>query len=132
MGLPNPSREETRFSGANGDRETSFFSVHLAMNRIGNLTRLVHTLLCLMPVNTYIDTSNDITPRDQNACNWIAYREELVVACIFLRQLISIEMTFISFFRTYIYLLKYRTSTESLFIGTAYTSSCHTTSFRAR
>ena len=39
MGLPNPSRE-TKFSGANGDREIFIFPVQLTTSRIGNLTRL--------------------------------------------------------------------------------------------
>ena len=43
MGLPNPSRE-TKFSGANGDRETFIFLVQLTTSRIGNLTRLILTL----------------------------------------------------------------------------------------
>ena len=41
---PKPSRE-TKFSGANGDREMFVFPVQLTMSRIGNLTRLIHTLL---------------------------------------------------------------------------------------
>ena len=40
---PNPSRE-TKFSGANGDREISFFPVQLTTSRTDNLTRLIHTL----------------------------------------------------------------------------------------
>ena len=36
-----------QFSGANADREISIFSVHLTTSRIGNLTRLVHTLAIL-------------------------------------------------------------------------------------
>ena len=43
MGLPNPSRE-TRFSGANGDREKNIFPVQLTTSRFGNLTRLILTL----------------------------------------------------------------------------------------
>ena len=43
MGLPNPSCE-TKFSGANGDREIFIFPVQLTTSRIGNLTRLIHTL----------------------------------------------------------------------------------------
>ena len=31
----------------NGDREISMFSVQLTTSRIGNLTRLIHTLLCV-------------------------------------------------------------------------------------
>ena len=43
MGLPNSSRE-TKFSGANGDREIIIFVVQLTTSRIGNLTRLILTL----------------------------------------------------------------------------------------
>ena len=43
MGLPKQSRE-TKFSGANGDREILSNSVQLATSRIGNLTRLIFTL----------------------------------------------------------------------------------------
>ena len=38
--MPNPSRE-TKFSGANGDREKSIFPVQLTTSRIGNLTLAV-------------------------------------------------------------------------------------------
>ena len=40
---PNPSRE-TKVSGANRDREIFIFPVQLTMSRIGDLTRLIHTL----------------------------------------------------------------------------------------
>ena len=50
---PNPFRE-TKFSGANGDREIYIFSVQLTTSKIGNLTRLLHTLLHVMTLNTYI------------------------------------------------------------------------------
>ena len=43
-GRLNPSRE-TKFSGANGDREMFIFPVQLTTSRIGKLTRLIHTLL---------------------------------------------------------------------------------------
>ena len=43
MGLPNPFRE-TQFSGANAEREIFIFPVQLTTCRIGNLTRLIHTL----------------------------------------------------------------------------------------
>ena len=43
MGLPDPSRE-TKFSGANADSEILFFPVQLTTSRIGNLTRLIHTV----------------------------------------------------------------------------------------
>ena len=41
--LPNPSRE-TKFSGANADREIFVFPVELTTSRIGKLTRLIYTL----------------------------------------------------------------------------------------
>ena len=43
MGLPNPSRE-TKFSGANGEREILIFPVQLTTSRIGTLTRLILAL----------------------------------------------------------------------------------------
>ena len=43
MGLSNLSRE-TKFSGANGDREILIFPDQLTTSRIGNFTRLIHTL----------------------------------------------------------------------------------------
>ena len=52
MGLPNPSRE-TKFSGANGDREISIFPVQLTMSRIGSLIRLILTL-AICDDHTYI------------------------------------------------------------------------------
>ena len=43
-GLPSPSRE-TKFSGANEDREIFIFPVQLTTSRIGSLTRLILTLV---------------------------------------------------------------------------------------
>ena len=43
MVLPNSFRE-TKFSGANADSEMFIFPVQLTTSRIGNLTRLIHTL----------------------------------------------------------------------------------------
>ena len=51
----NPSRE-TNFSGAYRDREMFIFSVQLTTSRIGNLTRLIYTLLCVMTIHTYTHT----------------------------------------------------------------------------
>ena len=45
-GLPNPSRE-TKFSGANGNKEKIIFPIQLTTSRIGNLTRLILTLVAL-------------------------------------------------------------------------------------
>ena len=52
-GLPNPPRE-TKFSGAkNANREMVIFPVQLTASRIGNLTRLIHTLaMCVTIHNT--------------------------------------------------------------------------------
>ena len=54
-GRLNPSRE-TKFSGTHGDRGILIFSVQLTTSRIGNLTRLIHTLLYVMTVHTHIHT----------------------------------------------------------------------------
>ena len=43
---------ETKFSGANGDREIFIFPVQLTTSRIGNLSRLIHTLLYVMTTNS--------------------------------------------------------------------------------
>ena len=51
----NPSRE-TKFSGTHGDRGMFIFPVQLTTSRIGNLTRLIHTLLHVMTIHTYIHT----------------------------------------------------------------------------
>ena len=51
-GRPNPSRE-TKFSGANGDREVFIFPIQLTTSRIGSLNQLIHTLLHVMAIHTY-------------------------------------------------------------------------------
>ena len=43
---------KTKFSGANGDREMFIFPVQLTTSRIGNLTRLIHTLLYVFTIQT--------------------------------------------------------------------------------
>ena len=48
----NPSRE-TKFSGTYGDMGIFIFPVQLATSRIGNLTRLINTLLYVMTIHTY-------------------------------------------------------------------------------
>ena len=45
---------DTKFSGANGDREILNFPIQLTTSRIGNLARLIHTLLYVMTIHTYI------------------------------------------------------------------------------
>ena len=52
----NPSRE-TKSSGANGGRETSISPVQLTTSRIGNLTRLIHTLAICATIHTYHQAS---------------------------------------------------------------------------
>ena len=56
----NPSRE-TKFSGTHGDRGIFIFPVQLTTSRIGNLTRLIHTLLYVMTIHTYIHTAEPIS-----------------------------------------------------------------------
>ena len=50
MGLPNPSRE-TKFSGANVDREIFIFPVQLTTSRIGSHTRLIHALAICVTIH---------------------------------------------------------------------------------
>ena len=50
--MPNPSRE-TKFSGANADREMFIFPVQLTTSRIANLTRLLHALAICVTIHTY-------------------------------------------------------------------------------
>ena len=46
---------ETKFSGANGDRGTFIFHIQLTTtSRIGNLTRLINTLLFVSDNHTYV------------------------------------------------------------------------------
>ena len=54
--LPNPCRE-TNVSGANGDREILIFPVQPTTSRIGNLTRLIHTLLAICGDHTQEQTT---------------------------------------------------------------------------
>ena len=58
-GRLNPSRE-TKFSGTYEDRGMFIFPVQLTTIRIGNLTRLIYTLLYVMTVHTYIHTYTHI------------------------------------------------------------------------
>ena len=51
MRLPNPS-PETKFTGANADREIFIFSFQLTTSRIGNLTRLIHGLAICVTIHT--------------------------------------------------------------------------------
>ena len=54
-----PTSRETKFSGANNaDRENMIFPVQLTSCRIGNLTRLIHSLAICMCDHTYIHTTS--------------------------------------------------------------------------
>ena len=50
-GRLNPSRE-VKISGTYGDRGIFIFPVQLTTSRIGNFTRLIHTLLNAMTIHT--------------------------------------------------------------------------------
>ena len=60
MRMPNPFRE-TKFSGANADREILIFLVQLTTCRIGNLTRLIHTLSICVTIHTTINMQPPFT-----------------------------------------------------------------------
>ena len=45
---------ETKFLGANADREICIFPVQLTTSRTGSLTRLIHTLATCVTMHTYI------------------------------------------------------------------------------
>ena len=55
MGRLNPSRE-IEISGTHRDRGILFFPVQLTTSRIGNLIRLIHTLLYVITIHTFTDT----------------------------------------------------------------------------
>ena len=59
MGRPNPSRA-TKFSGAYGDSGIFIFPAQLTTSRIGNLTRLIHTLLYVMTTHVMYKNCDDI------------------------------------------------------------------------
>ena len=61
MGRLNPSRE-TKFSGTHGDRRVFIVSVQLTTSIIGNLIRLIHILLYVMTIHTYIPYLEDYWP----------------------------------------------------------------------
>ena len=46
----------SKFSGTHGDRGIFIFLVQLTTSKIGNLTRLIHTVLYVMTIHTYIHT----------------------------------------------------------------------------
>ena len=50
-GTAEPAPRETKFSGPNGDREKPIFLFQLTTSKIGNLTRLIHTMLSVMTLH---------------------------------------------------------------------------------
>ena len=59
--MPNPFRE-TKFPGANEDREKNIFPVQLTTSRIGNLNRLILLLLYAMTIHTLNVRNNSFLP----------------------------------------------------------------------
>ena len=49
-------------SGTHGDRGMFIFPVQLATSRIGNLTRLIHSLLYVITIHTYIYAVEGVDP----------------------------------------------------------------------
>ena len=52
-----------QLSDTHGDRGIFIFPVQLTTSRIDNLTRLIHTLLYVMTIHTYIHTSQSMIER---------------------------------------------------------------------
>ena len=71
---------ETKFSGANGDMEIFIFSVQLNTRRIGNLTRLILTLLDVMTIHTCLHAYIGSTVVVRRGNGSVSYS-----ACTFLR-----------------------------------------------
>ena len=55
------SLPRVRRHGTHGDRGMFIFPVQLATSRIGNLARLIHTLLYVMTIHTYIHTQGTLS-----------------------------------------------------------------------
>ena len=58
---------ETKSSGANADREIFIFRVQLTTSRIGNLTRLIHTLAICVTIHAYISGCDENTRDGKHA-----------------------------------------------------------------
>ena len=72
------SCRETKFSGTHGDRGILFFPVQLTTSRIGNLARLIHTLLYVMTIHIYIHTY--VVPRIAWKCRQVKRLTEPQIA----------------------------------------------------
>ena len=58
VGTAEPVSRDQIFRHARGQRGILIFLVQLTTSRIGNLTRLIHTLLCVMTIHAYIHSGN--------------------------------------------------------------------------
>ena len=67
-GLPDPFRE-TKFSGANADREIFIFLVQLMTSRISNLIRLIHTLAICVTIHAHQSTSAQNTSSEHKGAH---------------------------------------------------------------
>ena len=75
--LTRDGSRETKLSGTNGDRGMFIFPVQLTTSRIGNLTRLIHTLLYVMTIHTYIHTNAKYyikTTSKDSTLGWASYK----------------------------------------------------------
>ena len=70
------------------------FPVQLTTSRIGNLTRLIHTLLYVMTIHTYIYTSSIIDPPLGGRCEWHRMTRMTGPDCAVMCNLINIHTTY--------------------------------------
>ena len=86
MGRLNPS-SEAKFSGTHEDRGIFIFPVQLTTSMIGNLTRLIHTLLYVMTIHihTYIHTECMCSPTTTVKTSYCAW-------CPLLRTILKREL----------------------------------------
>ena len=75
-----PSRE-TKFSGASADGEISFFTVQPTTSKIGNLTRLIHTLAKCVTIDS------PLRPVGRKGSIW---REISVLSLLFVKMMIPL------------------------------------------
>ena len=87
MGRLDSSRG-TKFSGTHGDREIFIFPVQLTTSRIGNLTRLIHTLLYVMTIHTYLCVH---TSPWEDQCEWHRMTRMAGPDCAVMCNLINIH-----------------------------------------
>ena len=60
--LKNHFMNTSKFSGTHGDRGIFIFPVQLTTSRVGNLTRLIDTLLYVMTIHTYKPCTTAVVP----------------------------------------------------------------------